>query len=73
MLDPGITLQRLSDSYIEVVQTPLLGKMTSNSISRVIRGPTQFLKMEPAKYSIDPDFPDVLVIYDIGNFCLWIN
>lgn len=53
--------QKQTETFVEVIKTPLIGLMTSSAMSKVIRGPTQSLLMEPALHSIDPDYPDIRV------------
>ena len=56
---PELVFQRQTQHYIEVISTPIVAKMTAESISKVRRGFAQSINLQPAVHSVDPDFPDI--------------
>ncbi|KAG7157020.1 Polycystin-1-like 1 [Homarus americanus] len=57
-IPPGWTFQKRTMTYFEIGQTPLIPILMENAVSKVIRGVTQDLLLQPGTLSIDPDDPD---------------
>ena len=60
-LDQKAPFQRSAYSYISVVRSELEAQLTLGGESSLQRGSDQVITLDPIKYSVDPDYPDVKV------------
>ena len=63
--DPNWThkfpFQSKTFTYIKIIASPLIPQLTKGTASLVTRGKGQSLLLEPYKYTIDPDYPELKV------------
>ncbi|XP_063601108.1 uncharacterized protein LOC134777199 [Penaeus indicus] len=58
VLEDWMVFQKEIETYIEIIKTPLRPMIVEGGVSFFIRGPNQVILFEPAKYSLDLDFPE---------------